>query len=338
MSATDEIFRAYVSKRLEKDHSFGTDDFPLTESDSLRYLSDVSGIQIQDTDKTKTVIEEDGYEKKRYIVADITPQEFVLMRAENIDRMTSKLSSPLAQKIKTFEEYTKYLYVNGLATREDVLAGLDQAKTLFKSSSKENTEIKELIDKHKLRIAPGLSRKAQNQLKASQEDARKQTLLYTLIQDVHKPHTPQEKAKIYLQILNFVDFRNHDDIRGFIEGDSYKISKDLKARLTTELKRDILQQIVNLCRTFNQSAARYYEQDLEAYNKAFNKFDTTKRLLGKNGAFEKGGLYGPDSKFAGKSPSILQNTSATQTPSVNTQPKKEKIIELSLFSPKHFEY
>jgi len=347
------IFQEYVEKRLKEDHSFGMDDFPITQSSSLNLLSSVSGVQIQGETKTKLQIEDDGYEKQKYVVADITPLEFIEKRAQNIENMAQHLPSALAEKIKKFEELTKYLYVRDIVSREDVLENLEQAKKLFRTKTTENTEIKKLIDNHKLRIAPGLSRKAQSQAKASSKATQNQARFYALIKDIYKPKSVKDLCAQYEELDKLAPYANLQDLAGFVYQKTFSETAKLKARFTKELRRDIAEKILKLYAYFaSPDDLDAQQKKVNRYNKSCDKFHTIeetgyKSLLGPKGAFEEGGLYGSDSKFAGNTPqpqnAPTPQTTTPQTPpppqpsKAQTQLKPEKIIELSLFSDRDFE-
>ena len=356
MQNEDEIFRTYVFKRLEEDVSTEYretlnpyQESHLAGSKSLDYLSEISGIRITDV-APKWITEESseegtGYyrdEPERVYVIDI--KDVLDARAKDIVAITKKFSPDLAQKIQTFEAETKYLYAPAFSSKRDISIHLQRVLPLFDSPDKTDKKIRILINRrlHELNAIP-LEQKAERQVKKELKKDKEQKQFYHLISQLYTPKPTMDQIALYIQLYNLVGSHNPEDVRGFIKGDGYKMTPSLKGRIHRELKRDIAQQIKSLYDFELKNESKWWQQEVDALNQSLIRSNDKKRLLGPQGAFAKGGLYGPDSKFAVNTLQ-QQNAPKLQTPKYQMPPvsqsskTQETVVELSLFSDKDFEY
>lgn len=349
MRNEDEIFEEYALKRLMEDNNLGlreyldSSEFDLATSSSLNFLAKETEVSIQSPSPkwiTETSSEENGsdyYRDEPERVYVITVADILQTRHENMERILQKLPKSLASKIKAFEKDTKHLYTPSLSSSADIVDGL---KNILKQSE-DNSVIQRLVISHAKRILPEQSKQRQNTLAHAKEKLAKkqaaQNRFYALIQDIHNPKNKGNRIELYRELLRELKNQNEDDVRSFLTSKDYTLSptrfkkrlKVLKAHMTTELTRDIYAELYKLYKDDFRPEAEFFKQELDAYNKACNHYEG--RLLGKKGAFEKGGFYGPDSKFSGL-------TQKTQSASAGMLPKEEKCIQLKIFDDADFEY
>ena len=329
MTKEDEIFLNYVLKRLQKDASLEYRDtldpaeFNLASSESLSYLADVAKVKIEQaspkwiTESEASDDEFDYYKCEPERVYVITAEDIVQKRAENIKKITAGLSPELTEKIQFFEDETKYLCTPALSSKRDISVHLQRTLPLFDASDNTNSKIRILIDKriYDLGAIP-LEQKEYRQVKKELKKDKEQEQFYKLLADVHRPKPKMEQIALYINLWNFANTQNPEDVRGFIKGDSYEMTSSLKGRIHKELKRDIAEKIHALYASELRNEAGWWQQELDALNQSLARTRSGERLLGPKGAFAKDGLYGPNSKFT----------------------KQEQVIEPSLFSDKDFEY
>ncbi len=322
MPTDKEIFETYALKRLSEGNPM-LDDFPSQASESLAYLSLMSGVAVLPPNDTYLKTETDQFgENQKYYVENITDVELIKKRAQNIEKMTANFSSVLVKKIKRFEEYTKYLHTSELSTPSQIYEDLKKAARMFKSDGKEQSKIKILLNKEAAKLKPKIQSKKTN-TPTKKEQMR--NTFYGILQNLHKTPSIKDRFNKYITLWHLAPYADPQDLKGFAYETPFQTTPDLKKRFTTELRRDILEKLYPLSARFSsRDVIEGWYNMLKKYNKACSHFSSInekgqRRLLGQTGAFEKGGLYGPDSKFA--------------NPSEN---KKE--IDLSLFSPKDLEY
>lgn len=334
MPNENDIFQTYVLKRLQEDVSTEYretlnpyQEAHLTGSKSLDYLSEVSGVPATDV-SPKWITEEgsengsDYYRDEPERVFVIEVQDIINQRAQDVAAITKKLSPSLAKKIQTFEAETKYLYAPVFSSKRDISIHLQRTLPLFNSPDKTDSKIRILINRrlHELNAIP-LEQTAHRQVKKELKKDKDQKQFYHLISQLHTPKPAMDQIALYIQLYNLAGSHNPEDVRGFIKGDEYKMTPSLKGRIQKELKRDIAQKIKSLYAIQLRNEAKWWQQEVDALDQSLIRSKDKKRLLGPKGAFEKGGLYGPDSKFAPQKPKA-----------------QETVVELSLFSDKDFEY
>ena len=354
MKNEDEIFEEYALKRLLEDNRLGqreyldSSEFDLATSSSLNFLAKEAGISVK-APAPKWLTEESGEENGADYYRDepervyaITVTDILQSRQENMERILQKLPKTLASKIKAFEKHTKYLYTPSLSSPTDIVDGL---KNILKQS--ENIPIiQRLVIDHAKRILPEPTKQKQNALNHAKAKLAKkqagQNRFYALIKDIHDPKNKNNRIELYRQLLRELKNQNEDDVRAFLKTEDYNLPpsklkarlKVLKAHITTELTRDIDEQLYKLYKAVNLPEAKFFEQELEAYNKACTYY--SERLLGPKGAFNKGGFYGPDSKFSG----LASNAKLPYTPPIakdlEADKKEEKYVQLKIFDD--FEY
>lgn len=350
MRNEDEIFEEYALKRLMEDNNLGlreyldSSEFDLATSSSLDFLAKETEVSIQSPSPkwiTEESSEENGsdyYRDEPERVYVITVADILQTRHENMERILQKLPKSLASKIKAFEKDTKHLYTPSLSSSADIVDGL---KNILKQSE-DNSVIQRLVISHAKRILPEQSKQRQNTLAHAKEKLAKkqaaQNRFYALIKDIHDPKNKNNRINLYLQLLKELKNQNKDDASALLTNADYKLTSvnfkkrltTLKRQMTTELTRDIYEQLHKL---YNQAGMLHNVKDLtpilENYNDACARYEG--RLLGKKGAFEKGGFYGPDSKFSGL-------TQKTQSASAGMLPKEEKYVQLKIFDDADFEY
>ena len=379
MADQNEIFEQYALLRLLEDSDLSryeyldSSEFNLAKSPSLEFLAKETGIHLQHADSkwiTEETSEENGgdyYRDEPQRVLVIKTDDILQARRENIKRILPKLPKHLAEDIKAFEKNTEYLYAKQFSSTKEIMNGLEKALGQFEN----NSTIQRLIIIHAKRIDPTPSKREQNKIKkltlkeAVKEE--KQKRFYQLIADIHNPRNKDKRTFLYEKLLKLLNNRDPEDIRHFMGDDNYNrlftririnylkkqhdinklapkeiikhVNKTILRLATTELKRDVYEQLCKLYKAEMNPKAKLFEQDLEAYNKACDRFKG--RLLGPKGAFEAGGIYGPDSRFSGaiilnKDQSTqIRNTSQTSKPAENK--KEDKLLQLKIFSDKDFE-
>jgi len=379
MADQNEIFEQYALLRLLEDSDLtpyeylDSSEFHLAKSPSLEFLAKETDVTLQEAASkwiTEDSTEENGgdyYRDEPQRVLVIKTDEILQARRENIKRILPKLPKHLAENIKAFEKNTEYLYAKQFSSTKEVMNGLEKALNQFES----NNTVQRLIVIHAKRIDPTPSKREQNKIKqltlkeAVKEE--KQKRFYQLIADIHNPRNKDKRTALYEKLLKALNNRDPEDIRHFMGDENYNrlftririnylkkkrdlnelppkeiikhVNKTILRLATTELKRDVYEQLCKLYKAEMNSKAKFFEQDLEAYNKACDRF--AGRLLGPKGAFEAGGIYGPDSQFSGQ---IIQNKGQNaQTPNaVRAQKpaenkKEDKLLQLKIFSDKDFE-
>ena len=357
MAPENEIFEEYALTRLMEDPNLGdreyldSSEFNLAHSPSLEFLAKQADIKLTSAEPrwiTEGSTEENGldyYRDEPERVYVILTSDIVQARHDNLKHILPKLPKSLASKIQTFEKNTKYLYASQSASTEEILGGLKSALSQFEN----NITIQRLIINHAKRIAPEISKREQNKIAKRQEkDAKQeqgQQRFYAIIRDIHNPQNKNNRIELYKSLFRELKNQNEDDIRRFLKAEDYNLPpsklkarlKTLKAHVTTELVRDIDEQLYKLYKEAFLPEAKFFEQELKAYNKACAYYK--ERLLGPKGAFEKGGFYGPDSSFSGLSIQ-KQNTPSQNTNSLSKplESKEEQLVQLKLFTDKHFEY
>ena len=363
MKNEDDIFEEYALKRLMDDNDLGhrqyldSAEFKLARSPSLEFLAQEVGLTVETPDPkwiTEESSEESGsdyYRDEPERVYVITVADILQNRQENMERILQKLPKPLAAKIRAFEKDTTHLYAPAFSSKADVVDGL---KNILKRSE-EHPIIQRLVINHAKRIAPEPTKREQNALvRAKEKLAKKQAAqnrFYALIQDIHNPKNKGNRIELYRELLRELKNQNEDDVRSFLTSKDYTLSptrlkkrlKVLKAHMTTELTRDIHAELYKLYKDDFRPEAEFFKQELDAYNKACNHYES--RLLGPKGAFEKGGFYGPDSKFSGlipaaKTPQVKASNSSIPAKHETKQEakKEEKCIQLKIFDDADFEY
>ncbi len=356
MQDEDKIFRTYALKRLQEDVSFehreniDPSDFHLQQSESLDYLAKETGLTLSEVSPRWITEEPDDdefnhYRDEKERIYCIPVSDILDARAKDIKAIVNKLPN-IASKIQTFEQQTKYLYAPALSSREKRAEALLKLKPLFNSGDQTDLKIKILIDKHLYALGVNLKPKAQEQTIEVAKEDKKQTQFYDLISQIYTAPNEQTLIRIYAQLYQLAGEQNPQDVMDFMKANSYQLTSPLKGRIKKELKRDIAEQMVRLSHAvLRKSNADWWQQELDAYNKKKKKSKHKRRILGPQGAFAKGGLYGPDSKFAPKAKQTTQNTSSQQTQTIQSssqqkpeKPKSPKIIEPLLFSDKDFEY
>lgn len=324
MTNEDEIFKTYALKRLSEGNPM-LDDFPSYASESLAYLSKATGVSVLPANDTYLKTETDQFgEKQKYVVENIDESSLAKKRAQNIERLTAKLSPETAKKIKAFEEATKYIHHPDMVSKEDMAEFLGKSLALFSNNDVLSSKIRITINK-KIQDLTGKKLTPQQQ-KSIEKKEKKKVAFYDTLKKIHQPCSNEDRIVLYKTLLKNIDAQDYADVPVF--GDVYTYGKtqdeikkavsSQKAHIKTELKRDIAEQIYKLYRADFRKEADFWKQELDAYQEGCSHY--AKRLLGPKGAFAQGGVYGPDSKFAAR-------------------PKNQpKVTELSLFSDKDFQY
>ena len=356
MRTDDEIFNAYAFKRLIEDPSWGgrlyldADDFRLSASASLDYLAEVTDMEVHRasprwmTEKSTTRNGADYYrdETERVYVLDV--QDIVSARKKDIEDMLPKLSPMLAKKIQLFEEYTKHLQTRPLSSSNELKTGLNLAFAMLP---------KELQEKIKGRFIKNKEIKAREGKKSKQTKTERRisrtAQFYEILKAVHQPHDYKTQCKLWYKLLTLVGAQNTEQDIPYVNGGIYRIN--------AELRRDIAVIIKDIYHKNHEiGLANYWQQEIDKYYndiKRYLKYSRNERTpadfhpFGPNGAFRKGGIYGPDSKFVNPAASA-QNIPTTNTNKNTPAPenssstnsssdKRPKVTELLLFSDKDFE-
>ena len=194
---------------------------------------------------------------------------------------------------------------------------------------------------------------------ATQKQKKKDNF-HNLLTRFYHPKDLKDKIKTATSLYKQVGEHILSDLPSNIKGG--------RPRVYAELKRDIAKILSEL---YSQNAlnAKQFGSNEKDFRSAASDWEAekekqqdiiTKALelstytahqaghpFGLNGAFEAGGVYGPDSKFAGNTPQPqnaptlkpqkVQTPPAPQPSKTQTQLKPETIIELSLFSDRDFE-
>ena len=345
----DKIFETYVLKRLTADQNLGgrdyldSSEFKLANSESLSYLATQADIKlIMPEEKWITEsFDADGYSETSEHICVITTEDILANRSENIQIITQALPASLATKIRRFEKNTHYLYAPKLTAKDNIIEGLKKELSQFEN----NRTIQKLIIQHANRIDPEPTKRDKIKEKKRLIKNDKQQIFNDLIYEIHHAHTPSVKRQKYELLLKFVEYRNEDDVRDFIKWQEPSLTRNLRARITTELKRDIYMELEEL-RKQNPYLPNF-EKELRLYTEAYNHYDSSVRLLGKNGAFQKGGIYGPDSKYATLNSAqkkhqleLIPTPTIKKEKSIQTTDKKKKqdYIQLPIFTDNHFTY
>lgn len=343
MPNDDEIFNTYAIKRIREDESLGINlylddvDSHLARSASLDYLSHITGVELRSvspkwmTEESTSLRGQDYYrdETDRNLVIDV--RDVVDVRAKNIENIVQKLSPDLAQKILAFEEATKYLKTPALSSEDTIKKGFNKAVLMLPKNVKDKIEDKVLSP-----ISDPVKKSYEVRNKA------KRKRFYELLKQVYQPHDLNEQQKLWEDLLEVVGAHDPNDIGAYVNGG--------QGRINAELRRDVAVQIKKL-NTENRrfEEAQWWQQEINAYSKTIDRYLKYSRHsdmpyarpFGPNGAFEKGGLYGPDSRFAGVEPqneSVLKTKSAEPIAKESVTPKKEEYIQTQLFNDKDFEY
>jgi len=307
----DKIFEEYVLKRLTADQDLGereyldSGEFGLAKSESLSYLAEQSGVDLippeetwitenpraQDDDNVDTY---DGTER----FYAITTHEILCKRQDNIERITQAFPESLANKILLFENHTRHLYAHRDVSSEEIVLGLRQALHDVEGRG----TLQRLIIKHAERLVPPTAKKEQNKIKREtqkQVQTQRETdyFRYLITYALHMKNSTY-KADVFKQILTRINHQSDYDVCEFLKIEPKSYTPKLRARITTELTRDIYEQLYLIYREAGHADAPVMKKKLSSYTKACNHYSLGKRLLGPHGAFGPGGIYGPDSKFA----------------------------------------
>lgn len=199
----DEIFLGYATALFLHEHD-DPDwyDFPSKTSGSLRYLSKVSGVEME-TPPEGWVWEEDEYERKRFCMEISSPEQRIALRAKNIANMIKDFPPELAEKIKKVEAYTKCLRTDFY----EVKANLTKCLRMFVSYGDRGQEIREYILR---RIGDDvLSKPVQKKkLTAAEKEAiriqKYQRYKQITEQELPKAQTNLEKIALYEEALPLV--------------------------------------------------------------------------------------------------------------------------------------
>ena len=135
----DKIFEQYTLLRLLEDHDISgreyldSSEFHLEQSPSLEFLAEQTGVKLRHTEPkwiTDGPEDEDfNYyfdEKERVLV--ILPEDILQTRRENIKRISENLPKELAQKVKSFEKNTEYLYAPQFSSTQEIVDKLGLSK------------------------------------------------------------------------------------------------------------------------------------------------------------------------------------------------------------------
>lgn len=353
-----EIFNTYATKRLREDVDLETRlyldavDFGLEKSPSLDYLSLVTGVKIHSVPAT-WITEESTCEHSMNYYGDETDRNYVIdvrdivnMRAKDIENIVSTLSPDLAQKILAFEESTKYLKTPALSSAEVIEKGYHKALSML-SKEMQNKVKQKIFDRKKA---------FQNQKKVQEKTDKKQAKsaqFYELLKQVYEPHDFDEQRNLWIGLFQSIGAHNEKDVPGYVKGG--------KCRVYAELRRDITVQLKNLCMQHHRyPEAKEYQEKVDKYSDTIRLYiehsrdqdKTYQRPFGSNGAFETGGLYGPDSRFVKpendknevKNP--VEKTVQTSQQNIPAEPaakqqkptKNENWVQKEIFSNSDFEY
>ncbi|MBO7097083.1 MAG: hypothetical protein J6W11_00395 [Alphaproteobacteria bacterium] len=329
----DEIFQTYVVKRLANDHNLGmreyldSSEYDLAESDSLKYLSEQSGIELLPVEE-KWIKEPDGRnedeDNKRYsgddkpeLIPAIKTRDIIASRAENIARIVQAFPPALAQKIIAFEQSTQYFYAPGYTKSERLAVDIETALSLVQ----DNRTLQQLVIKHRDRLFVPLSRSEQNKARKQATDDKKKLDFHDLaIKTIHTSDMKQ-KAVLLNEMLQNMAYKNPNDICEFFHIDATQYanrSSAWHARITSEMTYNIYKELDTIYKKIGYPNKATKEK-IEKYTFNYNKYHVTPKLLGPNGAFKQGGIFGPDSKLA------LQNIESAPKDVTLPAQKEERI-------------
>ncbi|MBO4285371.1 MAG: hypothetical protein J5895_03975 [Alphaproteobacteria bacterium] len=327
MENTDEIFRAYVEKRLNGDSVVGSADFPSLASPSLNYLSELTKIDLLPIANTKWIREEDQTQPERYLIEDISSEELIKKREQNIENLLLALPDSLASKIATFEAHTKYLYSGLDEDNKKTVRGLKQALKTF-APDKETTELVETCLK---RLSPEKHHAFEKRKQRAEEAKKtKNKRFYEIIVALHATQNPFEKINLYKELVPLVGYQNND-IEDYVRGGQARINLELKCQIYKNLSRISFGLVtVQERRALEQEVDFYQKKLFECLRRAKPSPKSKGYPVKLINAFSKGGLYGPDSSFARPKGEVDTKEAPT--------PKKPEIIELTLFSDEDFVY
>ena len=233
MPTDKEIFETYALKRLTEGNPM-LNDFPSHASESLAYLSKISGVAFLPDNDTYLKRETDQFgETQKYYVENITENELSAKRAENIERMTANLSTVLAKKIKRFEEFTKYLDNPQLLTASQIYDGLKKASKMFQSDGKEQSKIKILLNKEASKFK-SLTKTQQKKNPVPTKKDKMRADFYDTVQNLHKPLSIRDQFNKYLTLWQSAPYADPQDLKGFAYETPFHTTPDLKKRFTTE--------------------------------------------------------------------------------------------------------
>ncbi len=329
MQNLKQIFTHYVALRLTQDDQVEFSDFPSQASASLKYLSEITNVRMLPVEQTKRERDADPIQPEFYEVEDISTQELIQKRRQNIQNMIKTLPNSLAAQIVEFENWTTQLH------RPDEQSKIETVKNLKKAAQKykDDTRLNDLIKTSIRKISPSIVKASERRKqKATEKKALNKKRFYEIIPLLHATHNPMEKIRLYKELVPLIGFQN-EDVKGPVKGG--------RKRINYELKRDIYKNLASLAFGRLSSRDRERFEDLaEIYQKSL--FECLKRSkypheidgkpLGPKGAFTAGGIYGPDSSFAAKKEPVLKQNEPEKSVKV------EKLFEPTLFSDKDFEY
>ncbi|HCU59226.1 MAG TPA: hypothetical protein DIC64_04510 [Alphaproteobacteria bacterium] len=191
----------------------------------------------------------------------------------------------------------------------------------------------------------------------AKQKQKKKDEFHNLIIRFHHPKNVKDKIKTALNLYKKVGEYILGDIPSNIKGGRPRVYAEFK-RDTAEILSQLYSQNALNAEQFGSNEKDFKNASLdweaqrkrqqEIMNNILEKFSIytehqAGHPFGPQGAFAKGGLYGPDSKFAVNT-LHQQNAPKLQTPKYQmppvSQPSKtqETVVELSLFSDKDFEY
>lgn len=317
----DKIFQTYAVKRLENDYDLGmreyldSSEFNLAESDSLKYLSEQSGIELLPVEE-KWIKEPDGRNEdednnqyngndKSELISAIKTRDIISNRAENIARITQAFPPALAQRIIAFEKSTQYFYAPRYTKSERLAVDIETALSLVQ----DNRTLQQLVIKHRDRLFVPLSRSEQNKArKQAMEDKKKLDFHHLAIKTIHTSDMKQ-KAVLLNEMLENMAYKNPEDICEFFHIDAAQYanrSSAWHARITSEMTYNIYKELDTIYKKIGYPSKATKEK-IEKYTFNYNKYHVTPKLLGPQGAFKQGGIFGPDSKLALESAESLLN-------------------------------
>jgi len=363
---------------LEHREYLDSSEFDLADSPSLNFLAEQTGVKLSPL-KPKWITEASDDEESADYYRDvperlyvITTEDILQNRFDNMQQILEKLSKPLASKIKAFEKDTKYLYARALSSSAEITSGL---KNILKKLEHENAPkiiLQRLVINHAENIVPARSLKKQKAINASKKKAVQtqegEERFYALIKAIYNPKNKDKRIELYKDLFKVLPYRNMSDLYHFMGDEKYRrlcmrikvkyarehpsqkhnpeqlekhVNKVLLMLTTTELKRDIYKQLYLLYKANGKHEEGLNAQDLEEYNKSCSHFSG--RLLGDKGAFEMGGIYGPDSPFSGliqnkKGPYIPPSAAGLALIDEEEPEKKENFVQLKLFPNSSCEY